>query len=109
MTIDFKQIFDDVFLTSGLEEDVQYPVGTSGGTIKALVYRGGINKLNLRAGTQPISHQVEVYISSTDIASPKENVTQIGVKMNKNSTTYQNLVVRKVQIDDGAYRLGMDF
>jgi hypothetical protein len=108
-TIDFKEIFDKVFLTSGLEEDVLYPVGTAGGTVKALVYRGGINKLNLRTGNQVTSHQIEVYVSSADVVNPKENSTQIGVKMNKNSNAYTTLVVRKVIMDDGAYRLGLDF
>jgi hypothetical protein len=109
MTIDIQDIFDKSFLNSGFEEDLQYPVGTAPGYIKGIVFRGGINKLNLRSGAVPVSHQVEVYISSTDIPSPKENSTQIGVKMNKNSSTYKTLFVRKVHIDDGSYRLGLDF
>jgi hypothetical protein len=63
----------------------------------------------MRTGSNPISHHVEVYVSSTDIPSPKENSTMIGVKQNINSTTYKALKVVKIQIDDGAYRLGLDF
>lgn len=110
MTIDWQEITNDVLLTSGLQETIQYPTGTAGGTISAIVHRGGLNTLSEKAkGNDALSmYEVEIDVSSSGIANPKENETLVGVKRHPGSSTYTVMTVRKIIRSDGAFKLGLD-
>jgi hypothetical protein len=110
MAIDWQELTDDILLDSGLQETVQYPTGTAPGYINAIVCRNGLNtmRVNARGVDQVAMNEIEIYVSATDIPTPLENQTLIGVKRSVGSATYSTMTVRKVIHSDGSFKLGLD-
>jgi hypothetical protein len=116
MAFDLKDDMDAVFLSSGFEETASYvvyhvttPVTK---TIKAVIFRGTENRINLNirqsGGDIARKYQIEAYMSRTDIPAVQVNVDKFVCKKfpgDAANTTFN--VAGIVRMDDGGFRVGL--
>lgn len=103
---------DTVFLASGFEETVTaIPPSGSSASIKAHVFRGGVNNVNLLIKGQSESEKkfdVEIYVSRTDVPIAKVNEYKFQLKRKLGDAADSTFVVGGiVREDEGALRLGL--
>jgi hypothetical protein len=113
VTFDLAADMDDVFLTSGFEENVIYtPSGGSAATIAAIVQRDRPaeerNNAPGSVGGSERRYPIEITVSATDVATvtPHNDVVQIYAKVG-DATRKSYRVASIISQDDGAWQLGL--
>jgi hypothetical protein len=112
MTFDLMGDMDNTFLASGFEEVITAipPTGSSF-TLKAHVFRGGINNINLLIKGQTESQKkfdVEIYVSRSDVPIAKANEYKFQLKKRLSDTSDSTFIVGDIiREDEGALRLGL--
>jgi len=112
MSLDLMADMDSVFLDSGLEESISaIPPTGSPITVKAMVYRGGSNNINLmirgQQGTEK-KYDTEIYVSRTDVPIARVNEYKFSFKKRLADTVATTFAVSGiVREDEGSLRLGL--
>lgn len=103
---------DMVFLANGFEETITATPPTGAPVvIKAQVFRGGVNNINLLIKGQAESekkYEVEIYVSRTDVPIARVNQYKFLLKKHlSDATDTVFLVGGLIREDEGALRLGL--
>lgn len=115
MALTLQDDMDNIFLTSGFEEDISYtPSGGTAKTISAIVYRQGAKESSSNrrlSNAQSRTYDIEIDIS-TDATNGISDITiredKVALKRKIGDSTNTIFLVKSIVQDDaGAKRLGL--
>jgi hypothetical protein len=104
-------LFNSVFLASGLEDEIQIVENGIPRTIKAIITRGAANKLSLNSrqnDPQIMAYDVKIRVSISDVPDVKINGTKFRLKKRARDVATTDMVVGAILANDNAsFKLGL--